>query len=321
MVKIITKRLPISENKLYHHLTISTNVDNCTVTFSYDGNTYPPTFQTNNTYTFSTLKKGGITYNVKKTYYNTQTGNVASILDNPNISVTLTQKQYQQVIYDSTGNEYRINELYALRERQFEFADTQNKKINGELEPFVIFNGVADYGFYYAFRNCTGITGVIDFSMCNGSTGNHSFEGAFIKCTGLTGFNFDKIESAYDYAFKSSFENCTGLTEVIFPKMTRAFTYSFYQCFRNCSNITTVSFPLLREIYQNAFETTFNGCNKIKSISFPSATYILTDAFKNMFSSGNTVEEIHFKESMAGNVECTASKMGCPNATFYFDLP
>ena len=57
------------------------------------------------------------------------------------------------------------------------------------------------------------------------------------------------------------------------------------------------------------------------SISFPKLTSIGDSGISDAFLGCTGITEVHFKSSLSGNSECTASNMGCTNATVYFDLP
>ena len=66
----------------------------------------------------------------------------------------------------------------------------------------------------------------------------------------------------------------------------------------------------------------FYSCTGLTgSISFPSLTSIGNHGLQNAFYNCTGITEVHFKSSLSGNSECTASNMGCSNATVYFDLP
>ena len=65
----------------------------------------------------------------------------------------------------------------------------------------------------------------------------------------------------------------------------------------------------------------FLGCTGLTgSISFPSLTSIGNSGLGSAFSGCTGITEVHFKSSLSDNSECTASNMGCTNATVYFDL-
>ena len=65
----------------------------------------------------------------------------------------------------------------------------------------------------------------------------------------------------------------------------------------------------------------FNNCTGLTgSVSFPSLTSIGDKGLYQAFYNCTGITEVHFKSSLSGNSECTASNMGCTNATVYFDL-
>ena len=78
-------------------------------------------------------------------------------------------------------------------------------------------------------------------------------------------------------------------------KITVIADYGLYYAFYNCTGLTG-------------------------SISFPNLTSIGNSGLQNAFKNCSGITEVHFKSSLSGNSECTASNMGCTNATVYFNL-
>lgn len=109
--------------------------------------------------------------------------------------------------------------------------------------------------------------------------------------------NFDLITSIGVRGLNIAFRNCTRLTgRLSFPSLTTISNYGLNGAFNNCTGLTgSVSFPKLTSIGGNGLSSAFRNCTGIT--------------------------EVHFKSSLSGNSQCTASNMGCTNATVYFDLP
>ena len=105
-----------------------------------------------------------------------------------------------------------------------------------------------------------------------------------------------KITAIADYGLSYAFNFCTGLTgSISFPELTSIGDKGLYYAFQGCTGLTgNISFPNLTSIGTSGLNSTFSGCTGIT--------------------------EVHFKSSLSGNSECTASNMGCTNATVYFDL-
>ena len=86
----------------------------------------------------------------------------------------------------------------------------------GALEDASKITVIADYGLYYAFYNCTGLTGNISFPSLT-SIGESGLSNAFSRCTGLTGsISFPNLISIGNYGLNNTFNECTGITEVHF---------------------------------------------------------------------------------------------------------
>ena len=97
----------------------------------------------------------------------------------------------------------------------------------------------------------------------------------------------------------------------------RGVSYAFY----GCTGLTgSISFPNLTSIGDRGLYNAFHGCTGLTSVSFPSLTSIGDNGLYNTFYGCTGLKEVHFKSSLSGNPQCTASNMGCPNATIYFDL-
>lgn len=77
----------------------------------------------------------------------------------------------------------------------------------------------------------------------------------------------------------------------------------------------------ITSIGDNGLDTAFYRCIRLTgSVSFPNLTSIGSKGLYYTFNGCTGITEIHFPASLSGNEQCTASKMGCTNATVYFDL-
>ena len=120
-------------------------------------------------------------------------------------------------------------------------------------------------------------------------------DGNLTKATGALE-NASEITSIGSNGLRQAFNGCTGLTgSVSFPSLITIDDYGLYYAFNGCTGLTgSISFPSLTSIGSYGLQNTFNGCTGIT--------------------------KVHFKSSLSGNSQCTASYMGCTNATIYFDL-
>ena len=132
-----------------------------------------------------------------------------------------------------------------------------------------------------------------------------------------------KITVISDYGLSYAFYSCTGLTgSISFPKLTSIGDFGLNYAFNFCTGLTgSISFPELTSIGDKGLYYAFQGCTGLTgNISFPNLTSIGTSGLHYAFYRCTGITEIHFKSSLSGNSECTASNMGCTNATVYFDL-
>lgn len=86
----------------------------------------------------------------------------------------------------------------------------------GELEDASEITEIGDNLFYYAFQNCTGLTGSVSFPNLT-TIGDRGLSNAFYNCTGLTGsVSFPNLTTIGSNGLQYAFRNCTGITEVHF---------------------------------------------------------------------------------------------------------
>lgn len=122
----------------------------------------------------------------------------------------------------------------------------------------------------------------------------YTFEDGVLNCTNNPTITKCDISEVGAYGLSHAFYDCTGLTSVSFPNLTSIGIGGLFNAFHNCTGLTSVSFPNLTDIGRDGLYRAFYGCTGLK--------------------------EVHFKSSLSGDPQCTASKMGCTNATIYFDL-
>ena len=150
----------------------------------------------------------------------------------------------------------------------------------------------------------------------------YTFEDGVLNCTNNPTITKRNIHEVGENGLGYAFFKCTGLTgSISFPSLTSIGTYGLYYAFCDCTGLTSVSFPSLTSIGENGLYNTFFKCTGLTgSISFPNLTSIGDHGLGYAFHNCTGLKEVHFKSSLSGNSQCTASNMGCTNATIYFDL-
>lgn len=113
----------------------------------------------------------------------------------------------------------------------------------GALEDASGITKISDYGLYYAFYKCSGLTGSVSFPNLT-SIGAYGLSRTFSGCKGLNGgVSFPALTSIGESALLYAFDNCTGLTgSVSFPSLTSIGYAGLGGAFYNCSGITEVHF-------------------------------------------------------------------------------
>ena len=174
-------------------------------------------------------------------------------------------------------------------------------------------------GSHYAFYGCRRLTSV-SFPELS-SVGTLGLYYAFVGCTGLTGsVSFPKLTTINEKGLSYAFSSCTGLTSVSFPELTTIGYQGLENAFRYCTGLTSVSFPKLSSLSSYGLSYTFRDCTGLTSVSFPKLTTVGQYGLSYPFYGCTNLKEVHFHYSLEGNSQCTASTMGCSNATIYFDL-
>ena len=96
--------------------------------------------------------------------------------------------------------------------------------------------------------------------------------------------------------------------------------YTFEDGVLNCTNNPTITKCDISEVDAYGLGYAFDGCTGLTSVSFPNLTDIGIGGLEYAFYGCTGLKEVHFKSSLSGDIQCTASNMGCTNATIYFDL-
>ena len=74
---------------------------------------------------------------------------------------------------------------------------------------------ISSSGLYYAFYDCTGITGSISFPALT-TIDSYSLYYAFGRCTGITSVSFPALISVGNSGLQHAFYGCTGITSIHF---------------------------------------------------------------------------------------------------------
>ena len=180
------------------------------------------------------------------------TGSVWGYLGNYTFSsISSTANSYLKYVHS-----YDLQNIKALGDNAF-----QDTKITGKLNlPNIAFLP------YWAFVNCTNLTGSVIFPSTLKTTTSSSFYG----CTGITSMDLSSVTAIARY----DFYGCTGLTSITIPNsVTTIGDFAFY----GCTGLTSITIPnSVTTIGTNAFY----GCTGLTSITIPnSVTTINSQAF------------------------------------------
>ena len=207
----------------------------------------------------------------------------------------------------------------------------KNVDANGKLvggSNIISLTGVTDIGdsvLYYAYRNNTAISGVIDMSdlttVSSSSACHHTFQG----CTGLTSVDLSSLTTVSgSYACNYMFSGCTGVTSVDLSSLTTV--SGQYGCehmfsgstgltsvdlstlttvsnpsacshmFQDCTGLTSVDLSALTTLTgSSACSYMFQGCTGLTSVDFPVLTTMSSSTlFSNIFSGCTSLTSVSF---------------------------
>ena len=219
---------------------------------------------------------------------------------------------------------------------------------------------IADYGLYYAFCECRGLTGALDLSSLTTITGLYGMQNAFSYCVGLTSVDLSSLTTisgtngmAYAFSYCAgltsvnlsslttiggsgmyyAFNSCTGLTSIDLSSLTtisgtNGMGYTFY----NCTGLTSVNLSSLTTIgASNAMSRALMGCTNLEHVYFRALTTTsfgsYTNQFNNMLSSTGTTKThtLHFPSNLSSKI---STLTGYPTfggtsgaVTLAYDLP
>ena len=124
--------------------------------------------------------------------------------------------------------------------RDFDPATGVLSAATGELEDASEITEIPDYGLYYGFNGCTGITSVSFPNLT--SVGSYGMSNCFQSCTGITSISFPSLTSIGENGMYECFYYCTGLVgKIEFPELTSVGLNGMYNCFYR-TGVTEVHF-------------------------------------------------------------------------------
>ena len=189
---------------------------------------------------------------------------------------------------------------------------------------------VGNNGLYYAFYNCTGLTGNLNLSSLT-SVGNYGLYYAFVNCTGLTGVDLSSLTTVGQQGLQYAFSVCIGLTSVNLSSLTSVGNSGLNSAFYYCLGLTSVNLSSLTTVDDSGLNYAFYGCAGLTDIYFNSLTTTSfgsnTDQFLNMLSSTGTsvTHTLHFPSNLQSTIQGLGGYPTFGGSSGYvvlaFDLP
>ena len=187
------------------------------------------------------------------------------------------------------------------------------------------FNGVTsigDYGLYYAFYGCTGITGDVNLSLLT-SVGVKGMQYAFYGCTGITSVNLSSLESVSGSStFTNAFNGCTGITSVNLSSLksvsgSSCMSSIFGGCTGLTGNLDLSSLVTVSGTDSSCIANAFNGCTGITSVDLSSLESVSAPYGMNSFLRNTSLVTLSFPKltTISGNSGLSAFCLGCTELT------
>ena len=159
---------------------------------------------------------------------------------------------------------------------------------------FINITSVGDYGLYYAFYNCTGLTGALNLSSLS-SVGSNGLYYAFYNCTGLTGnLNLSSLTSIGESGLGTAFQSCSGLTSVDLSSLSSVANYGLGNAFQSCSGLTSVDLSSLSSVGSNGLGNAFYWCRRLTSVDLSSLSSVGSGGLSNAFRSCTGLTDVYF---------------------------
>ena len=185
---------------------------------------------------------------------------------------------------------------------------------------------INDYGLYFAFYNCTGITGSVNLSSVT-SIGMYGLYSAFYNCAGLVGsVDLSSVTSIGNSGMQNAFSECTGLTNVNLSSVTSIGKSGMQNAFYYCTGLTgSVDLSSVTSIGNSGMQNAFRNTG-ITDLYFNSLTSSSFGSYTNQFSymlnnvTGCTVHFPSNLQSVIGSWADVTNGFGGRNTTVLFDL-
>lgn len=189
---------------------------------------------------------------------------------------------------------------------------------------------VPTFSFYYKFYSSTatsiGVSGVLNFGLTSGSTGN-AFGSCFRNRQGITAVNIPYMTSVSgSNFFSNTFSDCKGITSVNLALLESVTgSTSCGNMFSGCSNIDTVDIHSWTTITgTSAVAGMFKDCKKLTSVNLDNLTTVGSTstnyAMQDTFNGCNLQEiELPALKTVAGTsamVRCFANNVNMVEAFF-----
>ena len=160
-------------------------------------------------------------------------------------------------------------------------ASKRSKVLDGT--EFSNITSVADYGLYYAFRDCPGLTGQLNLSSLT-TVGNYGLNYAFYNCSGLTSIDLSSLTSVDSYGLYYAFYNCSGLTgQLNLSSLASVGSNGLNNAFRSCKGLTSIDLSSLTSVDSYGLNNAFNSCKGLTSIDLSSLASVGSNGLNNAF--------------------------------------
>ena len=153
---------------------------------------------------------------------------------------------------------------------------------------------LANYCYYYMFRDCTGLTSAPELPAT--TLASNCYRSMFSGCTGLTSAPELPATALAGSCYYSMFRGCTGLT--IAPELpaTTLAGNCYYSMFYGCTGLTRAPELPATTLASSCYRSMFSGCTGLTSAPELPATALAGNCYYSMFYGCTNLSliQVHF---------------------------
>ena len=149
---------------------------------------------------------------------------------------------------------------------------------------------MANYCYYYMFRNCTSLTRAPALSAT--TVASYCYSRMFQGCTSLTQAPALPATTLADYCYDNMFYGCTSLTQAPALPATTLKNYCYQSMFRGCTSLTQAPALPATTLADYCYNDMFYGCTGLTQAPALPATTLKNYCYQDMFYSCTSLTQV-----------------------------